>query len=158
MIARSRQYIKWGAKVFARVLVVSLLVAVAVGVLVQRTMMESEVATVAQVVSGGVRPGAVVLEGTVTYANDNNTFILSDGTGSVELSTCPVWWMRIDLHLGDIVTVVGEPMRNPSLTTRSDLTLSVYKIFKDGDTIVVRGRPGKPPWSSHPLHANRIGF
>ncbi|MDP2975927.1 MAG: hypothetical protein Q8N45_06890, partial [Anaerolineales bacterium] len=38
----------------------------------------------------------------VTYAN-NNAFMLNDGTGTVELSTCPIWYKRIDLHEGDEV-------------------------------------------------------
>ena len=127
------------------------------GIAVQHTVTDSETVTAAQVKHAGIRPGAITLKGTITYAN-NNTFILNDGTGKVELSTCPLWWKRVDVHEGDKVMVVGEPMRNPSLTMRSDFTLSVYKIFKDGEEIVVRGRPGKPPWSSCRLPADRPGY
>lgn len=142
---------------FWRFLVIALVVAAAVGILVQHTVMNSEVVTAAQVKAGGVRPGAVTLRGTITYANCN-TFILNDGTGMVDLSTCPLWWKRIDLHQGDKVTVVGEAMRNPSFAVRSDFALSVYKIFKDGEVIVVRGRPGKPPWSAQPLPGNQPSY
>ena len=158
MSALLRQYTKGVLQMFWRVLVVMLLVAAAVGIVVQRTVTDSEIVTAAQVMARGIRPGAITLKGTITYANNNNSFIMSDGTGKVHLLTCPVWWKRIDLHLGDKVMVVGEAMRNQSLTVKSDFTLSVYKIFVHSDEIVVRGRPGKPPWSSLPLPKDQSGY
>lgn len=143
---------------FWRILVIALMVAAAAGLMVQHTVTDSELVTAAQVKASRFSQGAVSLKGTITYVSDDNTFILEDGTGKVELSTCPVWYKRIVLHQGDEVRVIGEVMRNPSLRTKSDFVLSVYKIFKDGDVIPVRRRPGKPPWSSHRLPESGNGY
>ena len=142
---------------FWRILVIFLLVAVAVGVVVQYTVTDSELVTIAEIRASGYPRGAIALKGTIIYANDNR-FILDDGTGKVELSTCPVWYKRIYLQPGDEVTVIGEAMKNLSFTMKSDFVVSVYKIFKDGDVILVRRRPGKPPWGSYRLPESRPAY
>lgn len=142
---------------FWRILVIVLLVAIAVGVVVQYTVTDSELVTIAEIRARGNPRGAIALKGTIIYANDNR-FILDDGTGKVELSTCPAWYKRIDMHSGDQVMVIGEVMRNPSFAMRSEFVFSVYKVFKDGDVILVRQRPGKPPWSSYHLPENQPGY
>ena len=142
---------------FWRILVIVLLVAIAVGIVVQHAVMDSEVVTIAKARAAGIRKGAITLKGKVTYAN-NNAFMLNDGTGTVELSTCPIWYKRIDLHEGDEVLVIGEPMRNPSFEMKCDFVLSVYRMFKDGETILVRRRPGKPPWTSFQPPENQPSY
>ncbi|HUV04223.1 MAG TPA: hypothetical protein VMX94_03870 [Armatimonadota bacterium] len=131
-------------KVFATVL----LVAVAVGIFVEHAVTNIQIRTIASARSGTTRGGAVALRGTITFAQDNR-FILEDGTGRVELSTCPLWYRRVPLREGDCVTAVGEVMSNPSLHTRCDFVLSVYKVFRGGEVIQVRRGPGKPPWMSY---------
>lgn len=125
-----------------------LFLAVAVGIVVDHTVTDTQIRTISDARSSNTQGGTVVLQGIITYAEDN-TFILDDGTGKAELSTCPVWYKRIDLRNGDYVTVVGQVMNNPSLSMNCNFVLSVYKVFRDREVIQVRIRPGKPPWSSY---------
>lgn len=133
-----------------KVLIVVLLVAIAVGIVVQHVVTETQTRTIAEVRSRRTTEGIVALQGTITFASAN-TFILDDGTGRVELSTCPIWFKRIDLQVGDHVIAIGEVMRNRSYATKSDFVLSTHKVLKGGAVIQVRGRPGKPPWASYRL-------
>ncbi len=136
-----------------KVLVVVVVLAVATGVYVEHAMTSTQIRTIQDVRTSDTEGGTVVVRGKITYASEN-IFILDDGTGKAELSTCPTWYKRIPLYEGDHVTVVGQVMVNPPLNTKVDFALSVYKIIKGGETIEVRGRPGKPPWSSYPAPAN----
>ena len=122
-----------------------ILVALLACLVVQRAVMERQIWTIADIRAADTSGGTVVVKGRIIDASDNR-FILDDGTGRAELSTCPSWYKHIDLSEGDMATVVGEAMKNPSMTARCDIVLSVYKIFADGETILVRRRPGKPPW------------
>jgi len=128
--------------------VVIIAVAVAAGVVVERVLTNVEIRTIADVRSSDTTGGTVAVRGRIVYAS-RNQFILSDGTGRIELSTCPLWYKQVRLYEDDEVVVVGQVMDNPSLTTRSDFVLSVYKIFHRGKVIEIRKRPGKPPWTSH---------
>ena len=131
-----------------KVLAVVLLVAVGVGLVVERAVTNIQVRTIADVRSSNTRGGTVVLQGTIVFA-DENRFVLDDGTGKVELSTCPVWYKRIDLYKGDRARVMGQVMGNPSFSTQSDFVVSVHKVFHGGRVIRVRTWPGKPPWTSY---------
>lgn len=132
-----------------KLLVAVALLAVAAAVLVERIMTGIQIRTVADVRSSDTRGGTVAVRGRIVYAS-RNRFILDDGSGRVELSTCPQWYRQIHLHEGDTVVAVGQVMNNPSLTGQSDFALSVYKLFHRGSVIEVRKRPGKPPWVSFP--------
>lgn len=125
-----------------------ILVVVCVAVLVQVTVTKTQIYKISRVNIGGNLGGALAIEGRVTYAVDN-IFIVDDGTGKVEVSTCPTWYKRINLYPGDQVTVVGQVMNNPTLTTKTKFVLSAYKIFRGKEVLEVRGRPGKPPWMSY---------
>jgi len=131
-----------------QVLAVVLLVAAAVGVVVERAVTKTQIRTIADVRSSHAEGGTAALQGTITFA-ENNRFVLQDGTGRIELSTCPVWYKRISLHEGEHVTVVGQVMRNQSLSAESDFVLSVYKVYRGSEVLEVRRSPGKPPWASH---------
>jgi|GEM_PF-2506780 len=122
------------------------LVAILACLLVEHAVMEKQVWTIADIKNGHVKSGTVVVRGTIAYSSDN-CFILDDGTGKAQLYTCPTWYRRIDLYEGQHVVVVAEVVENPSSTADYDLVLSAYKIFADGDTILIRSRPGKPPWA-----------
>lgn len=130
-----------------KILITVLLVALTVGTVIQKTFTDTQVRTIAEAKSWQVREGSLALKGKIVYAVDN-TFILDDGTGQVELSTCPLWHKRIHLYTGDEVMVTGEIMRNPSYTSNPDFVFSVFKIFKGREVIQVRRGPGKPPWKS----------
>ena len=132
-------------------------VAITAGVFVERAITNTQIRTIADVQSSHVEGGTVALRGTITFA-ENNRFILDDGTGQVELSTCPVWYRRIDLHDGDRIVVVGQLMSNPSLSLRCDFVLSVYKVFRNHEVIQVRRRPGKPPWAFCPSPVERASW
>lgn len=132
-----------------RILAAVLIVSAAVGVVVERAVTNTQIRTIADVRSSSkAEGGTVALRGVITFAEDNR-FILDDTSGKVELSTCPVWYRRIELREGDRVTVIGQVMSNPSLSSRCDFVLSVYKVFRGGEVIQVRRRPGKPPWITY---------
>lgn len=124
------------------------LVVVAVAVLVQSTVTKTQIYKVSELKSCDHLGGAVAVEGRITYAQDN-TFVLDDGTGSMEVDTCPTWYKRVNLHVGDRVVVVGQVMKNSSVVARTGLVVNAYKIIQGRETIVVRGTPGKPPWLSY---------
>ena len=46
----------------------------------------------------------------------------------------------------DDITVSGQVMNSPSCLAKCDFMLSVFKIYRGGEIIEVRRRPGKPPW------------
>jgi len=124
------------------------ILAVSVGYLVQHAVMDDQIRTIRDIKSSDTVGGTVSVRGTISYALDNR-FILTDGTGQVEISTCPLWYKRIDLHKGDKVTVTGQVMHNSSFFADCDFILSAYKIFNNGLVVEVRRRPGKPPWMSY---------
>lgn len=132
---------------FWKVLAAVLLVVIGAGVFVEHAVTNVQIRTIADVQSAATR-GTVALRGSIIFARDNR-FILDDGTGKVELSTCPLWYKRVLLHEGDRVTVVGEVMSNPSFSSKCDFVLSVYKVFRGGEVIQVRRGPGKPPWMTY---------
>ncbi|MDH7482460.1 MAG: hypothetical protein QHH26_10895 [Armatimonadota bacterium] len=122
-----------------------LMIAFLAGFFTQRAVMDTQVRTIADVKAGNTCGGTAVIKGKIIYASDNH-FILQDSTGKAELATCPTWYKQIPLIKGEEAIVVGEVLKNPSLLGNCEIILSVYKIFTDHGTIVVRGRPGKPPW------------
>lgn len=122
-----------------------LLTAFLAGFFTQQAVMDTQVRTIAEIREGNTSGGMAVVKGKIIYAYDNH-FILQDSTGKAELATCPTWYKLIPIIKGDEVVVVGEVMKNPSLLGKCDIMLSVYKIFTKHKTIIVRGRPGKPPW------------
>lgn len=129
-----------------RALAIVTLLTIAVGVFVEHTLTSVQIRTIASARSADVTGGTVAIEGTITYAK-NNRFIVKDSTGAVELSTCPLWYKRVNLHEGDKVIVVGEVLSNPPRARKCDFVMSTYKIFRDNDIIEVRRGPGKPPWA-----------
>jgi len=132
-----------------KIVVGVVLIATATGLYVGFAMSNTQIRTIHDVRTSNTAGGTVVIHGKVTYASDN-LFVIDDGTGRAELSTCPSWYKRISLFTGDDVMVIGEVMVNPPVNTQTDFTLSAYKIIQHGRTIEVRGRPGKPPWTSCP--------
>jgi hypothetical protein len=132
-----------------KIMVVVLLAAIAIGVVVERAVTSTQIKKVADIRSArDVEGGTVALKGVIVYAEENK-FVLDDGTGRAELSTCPVWYKRLNLYEGDEIMAVGQVMSNPSLSMKCDFMLSVYKIYKGREMIQVRRGPGKPPWASY---------
>lgn len=131
-----------------KILLALLLLTIGVGIFIQNAVTKTQIRTISDVRSSDTQGGTVSLEGKIIYARDNR-FVLDDGTGKAELSTCPLWYKQINLQEGDGVIAVGQVMNNPSFTTKSDFVLSVYKIFRGADTFEVRVRPGKPPWITY---------
>ena len=128
-----------------KLLAAAVLVAIAVAIVVEHAVTNTQIRTIADVRSSNTIGGTVALQGTITFASDNR-FILDDGTGKAELATCPLWYKRVGFHKGDYITVVGQVMSNPSLSLKCDFVISVYKAFRGNEVIEVRRQPGKPPW------------
>lgn len=129
-----------------KILLVAFLVSISVGVVVCRSVTSTQVHTVAEVLTWD-RGGTVALDGIITYADENH-FVMDDGSGKVELSTCPVWYKRIRVYEKDHIMVIGQISNNPSYFKNCNIMLNVYKIIKNGDTINIREHPGIPPWVS----------
>jgi uncharacterized protein YdeI (BOF family) len=127
---------------------VFVLLVLAVAVLVQSTVTKTQIHKISEVKAEHCLGGTVAVEGTITYASEN-VFILEDGTGQVEVQTCPTWYKRVNLYTRDRVMIVGQVANTPSLRTRTDFVLNAYKVFRGSQVIVVRGRPGKPPWINY---------
>ena len=131
---------------FWRAIIILTLVALAVGIFVEHTLTDVQIRTIASARSADVQGGTVAIEGTIVYAK-NNRFILQDDTGRAELTTCPLWYKRVNLHEGDKVIAVGEVLTNPPLSRNCDFVLSTYKVFRGREVIEIRRGPGKPPWA-----------
>lgn len=129
-----------------RALALITLLAIAVGVFVEHTLTSVQIRTIASACSADVTGGTIAIEGTVTYAK-NNRFVVQDSTGRAELSTCPLWYKRVNVHEGDKVIAVGEVLNSPPLARNCNFVMATYKIFRGGDVIEVRKGPGKPPWA-----------
>ncbi|MFQ4137760.1 DNA-binding protein [Nodosilinea sp. PGN35] len=73
-----------------------------------------------------------------------NSFTLSDGTGEIIVGAGPRWYQAITVTPGEQLTVVGE---------YDNGEFDAYRIIRaNGDVIVVRDGPGRPPWAGN---ANR---
>ena len=131
-----------------KILSLVLVLAASVGYIVQHAVLNDQIRTIRDIKNSDTMGGTVAVRGTISYALDNR-FILTDGTGRIEVSTCPIWYKRIDLHKGDAVTITGQVMHNSSFFSGCDFILSAYKIFNNGMVVEVRRRPGKPPWMSY---------
>ena len=129
--------------------IIVVIVATAVALFVGHAVTSSDIRHIADIHPGDAEGGTVTVHGTITQANDNR-FVLQDSTGTAALTTCPVWYKRISLFPGDEVTVTGEVIRSHPGSSRSKITLSVYSIYRNGETITVREKPGKPPWATSP--------
>ncbi|MHB1000201.1 MAG: hypothetical protein ACYC27_13235 [Armatimonadota bacterium] len=127
-----------------KILIVAFLVAVAVGVVVSRSVTSTQVHSINEVKSWE-RGGMVALNGKVTFSK-NNHFVIDDGTGKAELSTCPSWYKKINLYENDHITVTGQVSKNVPSYKECSFILSVFKIYKDGEVIEIRDRPGRPSW------------
>lgn len=128
-----------------KIAVVIVLLVAGIAVLVQSTVTKTQIYKISNVKAADSLGGTVAVQGEITSAN-NNVFILEDGTGKLEVDTCPTWYKRVDLYPGDQVIVIGQVANNPSEKLKVNYILNAFKIIKDTQVITVRGRPGKPPW------------
>lgn len=133
-----------------KLLVVVALVTTSVAVAVVNAVTGTDIHTIAQVSSTPNQGGTVCIEGTITCANENR-FELEDRTGSAALVTCPIWYKHISLYPGDVVTVIGQVMRSHPSSSNSEISISVYRILRNDEMIIVRDKPGRPPWASTAL-------
>jgi uncharacterized protein YdeI (BOF family) len=143
-------------KVLMRIPFIMLGLAIAVGYFVEHALSNEQLRTIADVRTSSGSSGIVAISGTITEAHENR-FVMKDGTGTAELYTCPEWYRVIDLQRGDKVVVTGEVVRHAS--PGCDFILSVFKISHDGDTIVLRDRPGTPPWiRNKPADTSQVSY
>lgn len=133
-----------------RILTCVMLLVAAIAMLVQRSVTNSQIRTIADASGADSTGGIVMLSGRVTFAAENR-FILDDGTGKAEIYTCPVWYKRINMYERDRIRVIGQVMTSIPRSSDSAFVLSAYKIIRGGEVIEVRRKPGKPPWISHSL-------
>lgn len=90
--------------------------------------------------------GGITLTGTVGSVV-GNSFTLSDGTGEIIVGAGPRWYQEVTVLPGEPLTVVGEYDQGE---------FDAYRITRaNGDVIVVRDGPGRPPWAGGPNRQQR---
>jgi len=99
----------------------------------------SSAAVQAQTPIGNLRrePG-ITISGTVQSVVGNE-FVLSDGTGEVIVDAGPRWYHRINVQVGEQLTVVGE---------YDDDDFDAFRIVRgNGEVLTIRSGSGRPPWA-----------
>ena len=129
-----------------RILVCVLVIAAGTGMLVHHAMTATHVRTISQL-NSGYPEGVVAIRGRVASTEDNS-FMLEDGTGIADVSTCPTWYKQINLCCGEQVTVTGRIIPNAFPSRNSRFVMCAYRIDRAYEVIRIRGKPGKPPWAS----------
>jgi hypothetical protein len=123
---------------------VILLSIVLVAILAHLVITSSPTCTISAIKARGLSGQTATLRGRVVEV-DANRFVLDDGTGTIEMATCPAWYREVHLSVGDEVTVTG---RVTSVLSRSDLSVNAHKIVRGKEVIRIRGSAGKPPWTA----------
>ncbi|MEN6520659.1 MAG: hypothetical protein ABFD46_05845 [Armatimonadota bacterium] len=130
-----------------KVFPVALALAVAIGLITELAFTKTKIYTVRSALTEA-DSSIVSIDGTVRKVG-NNRYVLIDGTGHAELQTCPLWYRTIELKMDENITVTGEILDNSRPRKGSLYVMDVYKIIRNGKPeIVLRTRPGKPPWAS----------
>ncbi|MBI2842970.1 MAG: hypothetical protein HYX78_06175 [Armatimonadetes bacterium] len=125
----------------------ALALAISIGVLAELALTRSKIYTIAEALTES-ETAVVTVKGKVRPVGPN-VYLLSDGTGRVELQTCPAWYRRIEMRESETVSVTGEILRPYNLPDGVLYVLAVYTIEReDRPEIVLRTKPGKPPWAT----------
>jgi hypothetical protein len=92
------------------------------------------------------RHQGITITGTV-QSIVGNEFLLRDNSGEIIVDAGPRWYHQINLSPGERVTVVGE---------YDDYDFDAFRITREnGEVIVIRNGPGRPPWAGGPRGAER---
>ncbi|MGF1568670.1 MAG: DNA-binding protein [Nodosilinea sp.] len=90
------------------------------------------------------QPDGITIAGTVGSVVGND-FTLRDDTGEVVVDAGPRWYQEITVTPGEQLTVVGE---------YDNGEFDAYRITRaNGEVIVIRSGPGRPPWAGGPDRA-----
>jgi uncharacterized protein YdeI (BOF family) len=118
------------------------------GMLVQQAFTGTEIERVASAKKTGVSR-LITLQGRISnFVPSDNVFILTDVTGTAELSTCPTWYRKINIHDGEQVTVTGHILTSKPEAPKALYVVAVHYIERpDGSRIALRESIGKPPWA-----------
>ncbi|MEN6373063.1 MAG: hypothetical protein ABFD64_13750 [Armatimonadota bacterium] len=126
---------------------IALALAIAIGLLTELAFTKTKVYTIKSA-STDADSNIVSIQGAVRKVG-HNRYVLIDSTGHAELQTCPLWYRTIELKMDENVTVTGDILENSRARKGSLYVLDVYRIVRNGKPeIVLRSRPGKPPWAS----------
>lgn len=114
------------------------------------------VASISDLLANPTADQETTITGTVSSTQDGeNDFVLSDGTGVLNICAGPAWHQLIALTPGEKVTVTGQmdlgsPL-NANAAGRTEAegpSIDAFTIVRDdGSTVVVRDGPGRPPWA-----------
>jgi uncharacterized protein YdeI (BOF family) len=96
----------------------------------------------------------LTLSGTVR-AIDDNEWMLSDGTGEIEVDAGPPWYQRITIPSGTQVTITGQIDYADRGSDRIDL--DGCRIVTPSQTFEIRdcSFSGPPPWAGGPNRRGR---
>jgi len=130
-----------------KVFPVAIALAIAIGIFAELAFTRSRIYTVESALTKA-DSNIVSLKGTVRKVGHNH-YVLIDKTGHAELQTCPLWYRHIELKMDEPVVVTGEILKTSTPRPGSLFTMATYKIVRKGKPeIVLRTKPGKPPWAS----------
>jgi uncharacterized protein YdeI (BOF family) len=92
------------------------------------------------------------LTGQVVRYVDENEFLLSDGTGEIQVDPGPPWYQRVEVTVGSTVTITGQIDRMRG----GGVDLDACRIVAPDRSIDIRdcSFQGPPPWAGGP---NRRG-
>ncbi|MDO8683998.1 MAG: hypothetical protein Q7N50_11010 [Armatimonadota bacterium] len=131
---------------YIRGIIAMLVAAVATGIWVERSFTKSSVVTISQA-ANGMETRVIALAGRV-YPLGDNRFLLVDGTGKVEIETCPTWYKEIFLKPGERITLTGERLAGQPTAEGAVFVISALNIDGgESGNITIREHLGKPPWA-----------
>lgn len=121
----------------------------AIGIVVQQAFTKSEVEPIASAADSSVTR-IVVLQGKIAPIQlEENTFLLTDSSGTAELFTCPTWYRKIKLDSGEKITVTGHIVPRRPDSPGAKYVVAVHSINREnGSRIEIRTNTGKPPWAN----------
>lgn len=103
------------------------------------------------------RQQVVTLSGTVVSAKKNK-FTLDDGTGRMEIRGGPPHYQRLNVLVGDRVTVTGQVVSKPRSGDRAPKQhLDACRVVDGAETMAIRDCrfDGPPPWAGKPAKPDR---
>lgn len=135
---------------FTKIFPIALALAIAIGALTELAFTKTKVYSISDALNSA-ETTAVTVKGLVINDGQNN-YRLKDKTGCILLETCPKWYREITLKNNEQVTVTGEIIKNTAVPKGILYKLTTFKIERPGKAeIVLRTRPGKPPWAECPI-------
>jgi uncharacterized protein YdeI (BOF family) len=97
----------------------------------------------------------VTVTGTVAAGAEANEYTLTDGTGTIKIDGGPAWYLKTELAIGAVYTIIGEVGRGKD--GKSAAEIDIYTATNDkGVVTTVRAGGGRPPWAGGPNNHDKL--